>query len=66
MTTVDLKETWRLAKAIYGEGSEEEKSARAAYVKRVKSNEAKRARHQAMTDLGLVRVNGNLGGTYYE
>lgn len=30
------------------------------------TNARRRARHQAMTDLGLKRVKGALGGTYYE
>lgn len=29
-------------------------------------NAARRARHQAYTDLGMVRVRGSQGGTYYE
>jgi len=29
-------------------------------------NAARRARHQAMLDLGLKRVKGALGGVYYE
>lgn len=29
-------------------------------------NADRRARHQALLDLGLVRVRGNMGGTYYE
>jgi hypothetical protein len=29
-------------------------------------NENRRARHQAMLDLGLKRVKGALGGVYYE
>jgi hypothetical protein len=34
--------------------------------KRDRANESRRARHAAMTDLGLKRVCGNMGGTYYE
>jgi uncharacterized Zn finger protein (UPF0148 family) len=34
--------------------------------KKAKRNAARRARHQMLLDLGLVRVRGNLGGTYYE
>ena len=30
------------------------------------SSANRKAKHQAMTDLGLKRVKGNLGGTYYE
>lgn len=33
---------------------------------RRKRNEATRARNQAMRDLGMKRVKGNLGGTYWE
>ena len=33
---------------------------------RIARNVARRADHGAMTDLGLKRVKGNLGGTYYE
>jgi len=39
-------------------------------IKKLIANEVsafnRRARHQAMKDLGLVRVRGALGGTYYE
>ena len=35
-------------------------------LKRKKRNAARHLRHQVMTDLGLRRVKGNLGGTYYE
>jgi hypothetical protein len=31
-----------------------------------RKNAARRARHQAMLDLGLKRVRGALGGIYYE
>lgn len=31
-----------------------------------KANEYQKSRHEAMTDLGLVRVKGALGGVYYE
>jgi hypothetical protein len=41
-----------------------EKSQSEAAAKRRNAN--RRARHQAMTDLGLVRVHGALGGVYYE
>jgi ribonuclease P protein component len=34
--------------------------------KRLLKNYHKREHHQAMTDLGLVRVRGSLGGVYYE
>lgn len=30
------------------------------------NNYNRRARHEAFTDLGLKRVKGSLGGTYYE
>lgn len=33
---------------------------------RQRRNRNRRERHQAMTDLGLKRVRGNLGGVYYE
>ena len=33
---------------------------------RQRRNRARRERHQALLDLGLKRVRGNLGGTYYE
>jgi hypothetical protein len=35
-------------------------------VKREKSNAAARARRQVYADLGLKRVRGSLGETYYE
>lgn len=31
-----------------------------------KKNAARRMKHAIYTDLGLVRVRGNLGGVYYE
>ena len=34
--------------------------------KRIARNAARRERHTAMTDLGLKRVKGALGGVYYE
>ena len=34
--------------------------------KRAKRNRARREREQSMKDLGLVKVRGNLGGTYWE
>lgn len=33
---------------------------------RIKRNETRRARHDAMTSMGLKRVKGSLGGVYYE
>jgi hypothetical protein len=33
---------------------------------RIKANAARRERHAAYKDLGLNRVKGGLGGTYYE
>lgn len=38
----------------------------AVQVKRDKRNAAARARRQIYADLGLKRVRGNLGGTYFE
>lgn len=34
--------------------------------RRARRNAARRARNQAYRDLGMTRVRGNLGGTYYE
>ena len=34
--------------------------------RRLQRNSTRRARHQAMTSLGLSRVRGALGGTHYE
>jgi hypothetical protein len=31
-----------------------------------RANASRRARHDALTSLGLTRVRGNLGGVYYE
>ena len=39
---------------------------RLARIKMDHRNATRRDRHQAMTDLGVVRVRGTLGGTYYE
>jgi len=33
---------------------------------RKRKNAQRRARHQAYTDLGMRRVKGSLGGTYYK
>lgn len=33
---------------------------------RIKRNRDRRERHQAMLDMGMVRVRGALGGVYYE
>jgi hypothetical protein len=35
-------------------------------IKAEKVNKARRDRHAAMSDMGLKRVKGALGGTYYE
>jgi hypothetical protein len=37
-----------------------------AKAKRAARNKARRDRDQVMRDLGLVKVRGNLGGTYWE
>ena len=37
-----------------------------AEAQRQRHNRNHRERHQAMTDLGLKRVRGSLGGVYYE
>jgi hypothetical protein len=37
-----------------------------AYRAQVKRNQARRDRHAVLTGLGLKRVKGALGGTYYE
>lgn len=34
--------------------------------KQIKKNEARRLRHAILTEMGLKRVKGALGGTYYE
>lgn len=34
--------------------------------KKIIRNKARREKHEAFTDLGLIRVKGNLGGVYYE
>ncbi len=34
--------------------------------KAVRRNQARRDRHAAYRDLGMVKVRGNLGGAYYE
>jgi hypothetical protein len=39
---------------------------RASKIRRERANRVRRERHQAMRDLGLVRVRGALGGVYYE
>lgn len=35
-------------------------------MKTIRANNYAKDRHESMTSLGLVRVKGNLGGTYYE
>ena len=42
------------------------KACLAEFVKRKSRNALRRRRYQAMLDLGLKRVKGSLGGTYYE
>lgn len=37
-----------------------------AEVKRLRHNKARRSRDAAMRDLGMVKVRGALGGTYWE
>lgn len=37
-----------------------------AKVKRLARNKARRDRDKIMRDMGLVKVRGNLGGTYWE
>ncbi len=37
-----------------------------ADMKRILRNKARRERHEMLTSLGLTRVKGSLGGTYYE
>lgn len=36
------------------------------YISKIKSKANRKARHEVMTSLGLTRVKGMLGGTYYE
>lgn len=38
----------------------------AARIKTLRANRHSRERHEALTSIGLKRVKGNLGGTYYE
>jgi hypothetical protein len=45
---------------------EERKAARQAMLRRVRRNTARRAKDDVMRSLGLVRVRGALGGTYWE
>jgi hypothetical protein len=45
---------------------EERKAARQAMLRRVRRNGARRAKNEVMRSLGLVRVKGALGGTYWE
>jgi hypothetical protein len=37
-----------------------------AEVKRRRANKNRKARDQAMRDMGMVKVRGNLGGTFWE
>ena len=37
-----------------------------AEVKRRRHNKSRQSRDQAMRDIGMVKVRGNLGGTYWE
>ena len=60
-----LREDWLRYLNLYGKGSPEERQAYREYVGR-KQNENRRERHQAMLNIGLVRVRGSLGGVYYE
>jgi len=42
------------------------KAARKAMLRRVRRNAARRAKNEVVRSLGLVRVRGALGGTYWE
>ena len=44
----------------------DESDAVLAEVKRLRHNKARRSRDQAMRDIGMVKVRGALGGTYWE
>jgi hypothetical protein len=46
--------------------NEQNRLACIAESKRIKRNARRRARDQAMRDIGMVKVRGNLGGTYWE
>ncbi len=37
-----------------------------AHLRTMKRNQDRRERHQAYKDLGMVRVRGSMGGTYYD
>jgi len=45
---------------------EERKAARKAMLRRLRRSAARRAKDDVMRSLGLVRVRGALGGTYWE
>lgn len=62
---IKLRDTWILCANIYGKHHLETRNAYGAY-KQAKNNQARRARHQAYLDCGMIRVRGALGGVYYE
>ena len=53
-------------RTLSGVQSDAEKNEVMRNMKRLRSLINRRERDQAMKDLGLVKVRGNLGGTYYE
>ncbi len=64
---VPMSESWNRSNGISDSTVEMTAAGMAALeTKRTARNSERRARHQAMRDLGLVRVRGNLGGSYWE
>lgn len=61
---VVLSDTWPARE--YNDAMAAYLKARNEYQRQVERNRQRRARHEAMTSLGLQRVKGALGGTYYE
>lgn len=53
-------------KGLAFSGTRPECEAWIANIKRAACNKARRERDQVMRDSGLVKIRGNLGGTYWE
>lgn len=57
---------WRSGKFVRSKGVYADEQQAKARVRQLKCALNRKARDQAMRDLGLVKVRGALGGTYYE
>lgn len=58
--------TLKLLKALREAESRQDMAGAIAIARKIERNARRRERDQAMRDCGLVKVRGNLGGTYWE